>query len=499
MRSFKATFAVLLMATLVACGGSESSPVAQNPTPETPTPVTPPSRPESNNPWGLLPKETAPSVDSLQNSRLGSLDYLLSDGWFRLAGEDGIPTFTRDRVDNASSLFFNDRSFLVSAARAYTITGDTIHLDRAISIANNMLNLRDDIYQLNGGQAFKDNQTGYRAAVQPLLGSREPAAVWSHDFTDRAANGNPEAQGRRVQVLQNGRALSALAEVVMAYHTHLPEGNYSAPTGSQAGILEGSYENIANTLLTEINRSVRIFDPQWQQDIEELDLSGDPNNGLWDVKGSYFYDKRQNLSSEGVDIDGILPFNHTSGMLQARLVLAKFSDYDPTAVDHFNRWAEHHKSVYASDEPSFANPGLSSSDLFGFNTTWQAYKWPYTTHEALGEDIDHVIITLEVYMTAYRLSLIDRETIQHLYRSVETNYDRSGSFIYDRMFEFDASYVGSQLLSGTVNWLSNGTNLQNQFALLANTQALTRNINIREYEAVLAYYGAEQLSRFTAP
>jgi len=251
-------------------------------------------------------------------------------------------------------------------------------------------------------------------------------------------------------------------------------------------------------LLTEINRTARIFDGQWQQDITGLDLSGDTNDGLWDVAGSYFYDKRQNLSLEGIDIDGVLPFNQVSGMLQARLVLNRFSDLDPLAVDHFNRWAAFHESVYASDDPTKANPGLSGN-LFGLDTEANAYKWPYVAYQTLGEDIDHVIITLEVYMTAYRLALLERTLIQQLYRAVETVYPLDTDYYYDRIFEQGERYRSFRALPGTVNWLAEGTSLQENFATLANNLSSQGTLHIRDYEAVAAYYGSEQLSRFLAP
>jgi hypothetical protein len=185
-------------------------------------------------------------------------------------------------------------------------------------------------------------------------------------------------------------------------------------------------------------------------------------------------------------------------MLQTRLVLAKFSNHDPLAVDHFTRWAKHHESVYASDDPSKANPGLSG-DHFGLDTSYEAYKWPYVSYQTNGEDIDHVIITLEVYMTAYRLSLIDRETVTRLFRAVETLYNTNFSDNHDRIFEFGESYKGFKLLAGTANWLSEGTQLQEHFAAFIDNIRSTGGFHIREYESILAYYGSEELSKFSAP
>jgi predicted RecA/RadA family phage recombinase len=436
---------------------------------------------------------------TLVNPLFDSADKVYTDLWESIVGADGMPTVAeRGDVDNASTLFFSHRSYLVSAARNYTISGDIVWLNRAVAIANNYLNLRDDRYAAAGGAVFTGTQTSYRAAVQPLLSSATPAAVWSHDFIDNAVNGNPAVEGRRVQVLQNGRVLSALAEIVLAYHSHEPNGDYVAPQGAEAGMLTGSYSAITQTLLTEINRTARIFDGLWQQDITGLDLSGDENNGLWDVAGSYFYDKRQNLSSEGIDIDGVLPFNHASGMLQARLVLARFSDFDPLAVDHFNRWAAFHESVYASDDPTKANPGLSG-DIFGLDAQSNAYKWPYVAYQMLGEDIDHVILTLEVYMTAYRLSLVERTLIQQLYRAVETVYPSDTDYYYDRIFEQGERYRSFWALPGVVNWLAEGTSLQENFVTLINGLRPEGTLHIRDYEAVAAYYGSEQLSQFAVP
>jgi hypothetical protein len=438
-------------------------------------------------------------VENLVNPLFDRPEKVYSDLWESIVGADGLPSpITRSSVDNASTLFFTERSYLASAARNYTTTGDTVWLDRAIAVANNHLNLRDDIYAANGGVVFTGSQVSYRSAVQPLLDSNIPAAVWSHDFTDNAANNNLAVEGRRVQVLQNGRVLSALAEVVLAYYSHEPTGNYNAPAGAQSGILSGSYSEVVDTLLTEINRTARIFDGQWQQDIVGIDLSGDSNNGLWNVSGSYFYDKRRNLSNEGIDIDGIVPFNHSAGMLQARLVLARFSNLDPLAVDHFQRWAQHHESIYASDDPAKANPGLSGNH-FGYDAIVNAYKWPYVSYQTNGEDIDHVIITLEVYLAAYRLSLINRQTIQDLFRAVETVYTADSDYYYDRIFEYGDRYRSFRVLPGAVNWLTAGTELQAKFAELANTIRPTGSLHIRDYEAIAAYYGTERLSRFSAP
>lgn len=439
-------------------------------------------------------------ITGLDNPLFDSPENTYTSLWESIVGSDGMPPISdRSRVDNASSLFFTDRSYLVAAARNYTVTGDIIWLNRAIAIANNHLNLRDDIYASNGGDVFTGEQVGYRSAPKIILdNSAVVAAVWSHDFTDRAANGNEAVDGRRVQVLQNGRVLSALAEVVLAFYTHSPSGDYVAPEGAQAGILSGSYVEVIETLLVEINRTARLFDGQWQQDITGLDLSGDSNNGLWNVAGSYFYDKRLNLSSEGIDIDGIVPFNQASGMLQARLVLARFSNLDPLAVEHFQRWAQHHESVYASDDPLRANPGLSG-DHFGYDEVIGAYDWPYVTYQTRGEDVDHVIITLESYMTAYRLSLISRQTIRDLFRSMETVYIEGASDHYDRIFEFDARYGSFRALPGVINWLSDGTHLQRLFAQLINTNRPSGSLHIRDYEAIMAYYGTEQLSIFPAP
>jgi hypothetical protein len=440
--------------------------------------------------------EPLPIDDTLSNATAGTITnpaYSSLAATMSTIAKDGLNITSRADVDNRSTAFFMDRSYIVTASRVYDATGDISQLNRAIAYANNFLNLRDDIYAANGGTVFTGAQTGYRAAPAPIIGTNVPAAVWSYDFTDNAVNGNPETKGRRAEVLTDTRVISALADIVVAYYAKLPTGSYIAPSGAQSGILSGTYASIAAKLLVEINKTVRLYDGTHQEDyVGRVGSSSTGSN--WAVSG-YFYTGRQNLSSSGIDADNFLPWNHQSGMWYARLVLNRFSSLDPTAVAQFTKW----KATFDSIAVTADNPGLvniTQTVPFGVQSDG-SYNWNYVITRSKPEDIDHALITVESMMLAYRFGLIPRNYITSLFSAFETLYLPDFSANYDRLhYPAGGVYGGFSNLAGVVNWLSAGTDLQSSFAQLMNTAEASGGLNIREEESVVSYYISEQLSTF---